>query len=136
MAALDGTNKRISQKTFDETVRENVEEFEMEKEEALADAIEQFKTQGVDLTNIDTSGVDRSAQQKATSDAIESLKAAVTNDEDELDEDVCRQALVDLVASCTVSDADRVVGGPFYLCAPSAPSFFSLVPSPVCHFRH
>ena len=86
MAALDGANKRISQKTFDETVRENVEEFEMEKEEALADAIEQFKTQGVDLTNIDTSGVDRSAQQKATSDAIESLKAAVTNDDDDTNE--------------------------------------------------
>ena len=34
-----------------------------EKDEALADAIQQFKSQGVDLTNIDTSGTDRSAER-------------------------------------------------------------------------
>ena len=73
MAALSGAGKRISQKTFDETVRENIEEFEMEKEEALAEAIEQFKTQGVDLTNIDTSGVDRSAQQNYQRNVVTNL---------------------------------------------------------------
>ena len=109
MAALSGAGKRISQKTFDETVRENIEEFEMEKEEALAEAIEQFKTQGVDLTNIDTSGVDRSAQQKATTKAIEDLKVAVTSAEGELDEVACREALKKLMECCTVSTADRVV---------------------------
>ena len=115
MSALAGSGpKRISQKTFDETVRENVEEFEMEKEEALADAIEQFKTQGEDLTNIDVSGVDRSAQQKATSDAIESLKNAVMNAEGSVDEEACRVALATLVTSCTTSSADRVVRAPTY----------------------
>lgn len=42
--------------TFDEVVRENVDDFEMDPPEALADAINQFKMQGVDLTGLDTSG--------------------------------------------------------------------------------
>lgn len=44
--------KRISQVTFDETVRENMEEFELEREEAVKDALQQFTSQGVDLGNI------------------------------------------------------------------------------------
>ena len=50
------SKKRISQETFDEVVKENVEDFEMEPAAALAEAIKQFKTQGVDIKNIDTSG--------------------------------------------------------------------------------
>lgn len=46
--------RRITQETFDAAVQENVEEFEMEPQEALEDAIEQFKSQGVDLSNIVT----------------------------------------------------------------------------------
>lgn len=38
--------KRISQSTFDETVKENMEEFDMCREEATKDAIKQFTTQG------------------------------------------------------------------------------------------
>lgn len=48
--------QRISQETFDMAVTENVEEFDMSPEEALADAIEQFRSQGVDLSNIVTEG--------------------------------------------------------------------------------
>ena len=48
--------KRISQDTFDEVVTENVEDFEMEPAAALAEAIKQFESQGVDLKNIDLSG--------------------------------------------------------------------------------
>ena len=44
----------ISQETFDDAVRENVEEFDMSKEEAVKDAVEQFKEQGVDLSHIVT----------------------------------------------------------------------------------
>ena len=47
---------RISQATFNAAVAENIVEFEMSKEEALADAITQFKSQGVDLSNLDLSG--------------------------------------------------------------------------------
>lgn len=37
--------KQISQQTFDGVVRENMEEFEMSAEEAMADAVEQFEAQ-------------------------------------------------------------------------------------------
>jgi hypothetical protein len=45
--------KRISQSTFNAAVAENMVEFGMEKGEAVEDAIEQFKQQGVDLTGLD-----------------------------------------------------------------------------------
>lgn len=48
--------KKISQETFDDVVKENIEEFDMDAAEALQDAIKQFLKQGVTLTNIDTSG--------------------------------------------------------------------------------
>ena len=54
MSALG--KKRISQETFDDVVRENIEDFEMERSEALSEAINQFKSQGVDLSNIDLTG--------------------------------------------------------------------------------
>lgn len=44
--------RRISQETFDMVVRENIDDFEMEAEEAVKDAVEQFESQGVDLSNI------------------------------------------------------------------------------------
>lgn len=43
---------RISQETFDEAVQENMEEFEMDGEEAVVDAVKQFELKGVDLSNI------------------------------------------------------------------------------------
>ncbi|XP_058798631.1 armadillo repeat-containing protein 6 homolog isoform X3 [Phymastichus coffea] len=42
----------ITQETYDEVVRENIEEFSMAPEEAIKDAIKQFNAQGVDLSNI------------------------------------------------------------------------------------
>ena len=45
-------SKRVSQETFDETVKENMDDFDMPLEEAIANAIEQFKMQGIDLSNI------------------------------------------------------------------------------------
>ena len=47
-----GSGKHISQETFDEVVKENMEDFEMDEAEAVADAMAQFKQQGVDLSNI------------------------------------------------------------------------------------
>ncbi|XP_068925492.1 armadillo repeat-containing protein 6 isoform X3 [Petaurus breviceps papuanus] len=44
--------KRISQETFDDVVQENITEFDMDPEEAVKEAIQQFESQGVDLTNI------------------------------------------------------------------------------------
>jgi len=43
---------RISQDTFDEAVRENMDDLEMDEEEAVADAIAQFEAQGIDLSSV------------------------------------------------------------------------------------
>lgn len=37
--------KRITQDTFDEAVRENMDDFDMPREEAIKDAMEQFEMQ-------------------------------------------------------------------------------------------
>lgn len=52
----DMVSKRISQETFDEVVKENVEDFDMSPGDALADAINQFQKQGIDLSNVDLTG--------------------------------------------------------------------------------
>lgn len=41
--------RRITQETFDAAVRENMEEFEMDPDEALREAVEQFESQGNEL---------------------------------------------------------------------------------------
>lgn len=40
------STRRITQETFDAAVRENMEEFDMEPDEALGEAVEQFESQG------------------------------------------------------------------------------------------
>ncbi|KAJ0011683.1 hypothetical protein NQD34_012658 [Periophthalmus magnuspinnatus] len=46
------SRRRITQETFDAAVRENMDEFEMGPAEALSEAVEQFESQGVDLSYI------------------------------------------------------------------------------------
>ncbi|XP_021731720.1 armadillo repeat-containing protein 6-like isoform X2 [Chenopodium quinoa] len=48
------TKRTISQEAFDEVVKENMEDFEMEAAEALQDAIDSLTLQGVDLSGIIT----------------------------------------------------------------------------------
>ena len=45
--------RMITQETFDAAVRENMEEFEMDPDEALKDAVEQFESQGNRATKDD-----------------------------------------------------------------------------------
>ncbi|KAM7025041.1 armadillo repeat-containing protein 6 isoform 3-T7 [Acridotheres tristis] len=45
-------SKQIAQETFDDAVQENITEFEMDPEEAVREAVLQFESQGVDLSNI------------------------------------------------------------------------------------
>lgn len=50
------SKRRISQETFDEVVKENIEDFNMSSGDALIDAVKQFTSQGIELASIDTSG--------------------------------------------------------------------------------
>ncbi|CAH0715057.1 unnamed protein product, partial [Brenthis ino] len=42
----------ITQETYDDVVKENIDEFDMSPEEAIKEAVAQFEAQGVDLSNI------------------------------------------------------------------------------------
>ncbi|XP_052797041.1 armadillo repeat-containing protein 6-like [Mya arenaria] len=44
--------KQVSQETFDDVVKENIQEFEMTIEEAINDTVQQFESQGVNLAMI------------------------------------------------------------------------------------
>lgn len=80
--------RKISQETFDDVVKENVEEFDMDPKDALEDAINQFKKQGVDLSSIDLSG---GVGRQEILDAIKNL------------EDSSKGSLVDEVVLSAIS---------------------------------
>lgn len=40
-------SKQIAQETFDDAVQENILEFEMDPEEAVREAVQQFESQGI-----------------------------------------------------------------------------------------
>ncbi|KAI2589853.1 armadillo repeat containing 6, partial [Homo sapiens] len=68
-------SKRIAQETFDAAVRENIEEFAMGPEEAVKEAVEQFESQGVDLSNIVKTApkVSADGSQEPTHDILQML---------------------------------------------------------------
>ena len=53
--AAKGPPRRISQETFDEAVQQNIDDFDLEPDEAVADAVKEFELQNVDLSEIDKS---------------------------------------------------------------------------------
>ncbi|KAM6990429.1 armadillo repeat-containing protein 6 [Tautogolabrus adspersus] len=67
--------RRIGQETFDAAVRENMEEFEMDPEEALREAVEQFESQGVDLSYIVKAVLTVSSEEKQEEQAHKVLQA-------------------------------------------------------------
>lgn len=67
--------RRITQETFDAAVRENMEEFEMDPDEALKDAAEQFESQGVDLSCIVQAVPTGSSAEKQEEQTHEVLQA-------------------------------------------------------------
>jgi hypothetical protein len=79
MAAIM-TRPRISQETFDEAVKENIEEFEQTVEEALADAVEQFANQGADLSLVvkTVRGREIAAEMQKASQALQVLAGVRT----------------------------------------------------------
>ena len=74
LAALQA--KRISQETFDDAVKENMDDFSMERVEAIADAISQFEMQGIDLSNIVTSTSNFDGGEDPLAAAVARLVAA------------------------------------------------------------
>lgn len=71
--------RRITQETFDAVVRENIEEFEMDADEALREAVEQFESQGVDLTctvqAVAVTSEDKQEDQMPVHEVLQALNA-------------------------------------------------------------
>ncbi|CAM9495681.1 unnamed protein product [Phaeothamnion confervicola] len=89
--------RAITQDAFDECVLENEEEFGLEREESILDAVRQFKAQGVDLSSIDTSGrQDLADARRETAELVKQLKGFGENE----DEDVIAAALCALATRC------------------------------------
>ncbi|XP_041849581.1 armadillo repeat-containing protein 6 isoform X1 [Melanotaenia boesemani] len=69
--------RRVTQETFDAAVRENIEEFEMDPDEALRDAVEQFESQGVDLScivkAIPAVSSDNNQEEQTTHEVLQAL---------------------------------------------------------------
>ncbi|DBA01722.1 TPA: hypothetical protein N0F65_010132 [Lagenidium giganteum] len=80
--------QQISQATFDECVKENMEEFDMGLDEATADAIQQFETQGVDLSNIIKHPA--GAENGLTLDALTALLQALEQERTDTNASVSR----------------------------------------------
>ncbi|KPI93219.1 Armadillo repeat-containing protein 6-like [Papilio xuthus] len=75
----------ITQETYDDVVKENMDEFDMSPEEAIKEAIAQFEAQGVDLSNIIKDLNLNTGEEHQVSLTVKKLKelsnAAQNNDE-------------------------------------------------------
>lgn len=76
--------RAVSQETFDQVVRENVEDLDMTVEEAAEDAMQQFKAQGVDLGNIITDPILRKDAEKELTESISRLSSFRSEDSSKL----------------------------------------------------
>lgn len=99
----------ITQETYDEVVKENIEEFDMSPEEAIKEAVAQFEAQGVDLSNIIKDLSLSSGDNHLVSETITKLKELVANKN--YNEDELLQELEVLKSECSKDIAHRVRAG-------------------------
>lgn len=92
--------RRISQETFNDVVRENIEEFEMDKDDAIKEAIAQFRKQGIDLSNIDLTGGEGRQQLV---DAITTVQETPLNVTDTAKVDALIAAISEIAIVCDKS---------------------------------
>uniref|UniRef100_A0A8C4SUW2 Armadillo repeat containing 6 n=1 Tax=Erpetoichthys calabaricus TaxID=27687 RepID=A0A8C4SUW2_ERPCA len=103
------TCKQITQETFDAAVRENIIDFEMEPEEALREAIEQFESQGVDLHNIVKTVVKNSYEndeERQSHQVLEALETLQKSTESSL-VDQMADSLATFTEQCKLDFANR-----------------------------
>ncbi|RUS76476.1 hypothetical protein EGW08_015760 [Elysia chlorotica] len=107
--------KQISQQTFDEVVQENMSEFDMDAEEAVNDAVQQFESQGVNLSIIVKdptlygSGDSGDLQEHPVIAAIKNISSSLENPE------VSLTSLTDYLGAiqkeCNIDLARRCLAG-------------------------
>ncbi|CAG4972170.1 unnamed protein product [Colias eurytheme] len=96
----------ISQETYDDVVRENIEEFDMTPEDAIKEAVAQFEAQGVDLSNIIRDLSLGPGDNHLVSITVTKLKELPRNNNEEISKE-----LDVLVAECNKDIAHRVRAG-------------------------
>lgn len=100
--------KIISQETFDDVVKENIVEFEMDVREAKEETVKQFEAQGINLANIikDLTINDESGRPVLI-ETIEQLKAILSSGN--FDKNELQKKLDVLASECKSSISHRVV---------------------------
>uniref|UniRef100_A0A670KFD6 Armadillo repeat containing 6 n=3 Tax=Podarcis muralis TaxID=64176 RepID=A0A670KFD6_PODMU len=104
--------KRITQETFDDVVQENISDLGMDPEEAVIEAVQQFESQGVDLSNIvktapNSASVDGEEPQHAVLQTLDSLQKAVADG----DSGAVDELLVSFAEQCRQEMAVRYLAG-------------------------
>lgn len=104
---------KISQDTFDNVVKENIIDFELDADQAQKETIDQFKAQGVDLTNIITNfrynGTTGRPILHETIEQLCTFKRNNSNDDDLVG------LLSTLTDECQTSVAHRIVSKSYFL---------------------
>ncbi|XP_039765878.1 armadillo repeat-containing protein 6 homolog [Pararge aegeria] len=98
----------ITQETYDDVVKENIDEFDMTPEEAVKEAVAQFEAQGVDLSNIIKDLALSSSDNHLVSIAVGKLKELCS--ETENDTQIIQELEV-LMTECNKDIAHRVRAG-------------------------
>ncbi|XP_029930183.1 armadillo repeat-containing protein 6 [Myripristis murdjan] len=103
--------RRITQETFDAVVKENIEEFEMDAEEALREAVQQFESQGVDLSCIVKAvpvSLSDDKQEEQTHEILQALDSLkIGKDSSNLTDTDLMAALKEFTQQCSVEFAQR-----------------------------
>ncbi|XP_013178803.1 PREDICTED: armadillo repeat-containing protein 6 homolog isoform X2 [Papilio xuthus] len=99
----------ITQETYDDVVKENMDEFDMSPEEAIKEAIAQFEAQGVDLSNIIKNLKLNTGEEHQVSLTVKKLKE-LSNAAQNNDEPILEQLNI-LVRECNKYIAHRVRAG-------------------------
>jgi len=86
------SKNQVTQEYFDNIVQENIDEFSMTLEEALIDAIEQLKSQNIDLTNI----------VKFGSEEINALKTSISKLENIINQSLDDEKLKEIKTSIEI----------------------------------
>ncbi|XP_071964906.1 armadillo repeat-containing protein 6-like [Antedon mediterranea] len=103
--------KRITQETFDAVVKENIEEFGMEGQEAVDDVIKQFESQGVNLANIVTTlYLQKESGDNTSHRILESINkiAKIVDGGDYIDEELTESIKI-FREECDIDLAHRVL---------------------------
>lgn len=97
--------KRITQPTFDSVVKENMEDFSLNLEDALKEAILQLTQQGITLDNIDITG-GKSTDMNELKSSIDTIIQFSKNQS--INEDTLFIALVNIRKLCSSKSDNQV----------------------------